>query len=88
MKKPPPQGTGGFFKFQKDMIMEIITDTIQLEELDELARLILRNTVFDGTEALGFATALAVEAGRLSIRGELRKNTAINEAITAVAPAA
>lgn len=61
--------------------METITDTIQLEELDELARLMVLGNKLDGSEAPGVAAALAIEAGKLVISGALLEDTLIREAL-------
>jgi hypothetical protein len=66
-----------FFKFQRDRIMETITDTItdtlidtrRLEDIEALAKVLLSNVTFDGTEPLGYATALAYKAEKLALGG-------------------
>jgi hypothetical protein len=82
LKKPPPKKERRFFKFQKDNTMETFTNTIQLEELDTLARLLLRDVIFSGSEERGVATALAVEAGKLTLKGAMLQDPAIRAATT------
>lgn len=57
--------------------METLTDIIQLDDLDSLARVLLRDVQLDGTEAPGIATAMAIEAGRLTVEGAMLDDPAI-----------
>ena len=72
--------------------MEIPTTAIEIEELDALARLLLPDITFDNCPEPGLAAALAIEAGKLSLGGQLREIPAFKNvrllAAAAIKPAA
>lgn len=68
--------------------METLTNTIDIEDLDALARLLLGDAALESTYEPGDATALAYKAGKLTIKGLLAENPAIQAILNTTEQAA